>query len=87
MSEPMRMCAGCRIRAPKRELIRVVRTPTGEVIADAREKAPGRGAYICRNVDCFKKIRKSRALERMLEVAIPEETYEAIASLLDGADE
>lgn len=87
MSEPMRMCAGCRIRAPKRELIRVVRTPTGEVVADAREKAPGRGAYICRNVDCFKKIRKSRALERMLEVAIPEETYEAIASLLDGADE
>ena len=87
MSEPMRMCAGCRIRAPKRELIRVVRTPAGEVIADAREKAPGRGAYICRNVDCFKKIRKSRALERMLEVAIPEEIYEAIASLLDGADE
>lgn len=87
MSEPMRMCAVCRIRAPKRELIRVVRTPTGEVVADAREKSPGRGAYICRNLDCFKKIRKSRALERMLEVAIPEETYEAIASLLDGADE
>ncbi len=84
MSEPMRMCAGCRTRAPKRELIRVVRTPDGQVIADAREKAPGRGAYICRNINCFKKIRKSRALERMLEVTIPEETYEVIASMLDG---
>ena len=87
MSEPMRMCAGCRTHAPKRELIRVVRTPAGEVVADAREKMPGRGAYICRSHECFAKIRKSRALERMLEVSITEETYEAIASLLDGADE
>ena len=84
MSEPMRMCAGCRIRASKHDLIRVVRTPDGEVFADAREKAPGRGAYICRDQDCFRKIRKSRALERMLGVAVPEETYEAIASMLDG---
>ncbi len=84
MSEPVRMCAGCRIRAPKHELIRVVRTPEGKIFADAREKLPGRGAYICRDQACFRKIRKSRALERMLGADVPEETYEAIASMLDG---
>ena len=84
---PQRQCMGCRERKPKRDMIRVVRGTDGVVSLDFGGKKNGRGAYICRNVDCFKKIRKSRALERMLEVAIPEETYEAIASLLDGADE
>ena len=87
MSDPVRMCAGCRERAPKRELIRIVRTPAGEVVADARDKAPGRGAYICRKAECLKKAQKSRALDRMLNVAIPNETYEAIAVMLDGAHE
>jgi hypothetical protein len=86
MSEPLRMCAGCRERAPKKELIRIVRTPTGEVIADARDKAPGRGAYICRKSACLKKAQKSRALERMLNVVIPPETYEALGEVLDGVD-
>ncbi len=85
MAEPVRMCAGCRERALKRELIRVVRTPTGDVIVDARDKAPGRGVYLCKNPECLKKIRKSRALERMLEVPISEETYEALATALEGA--
>jgi hypothetical protein len=80
------MCAGCRERAPKKELIRIVRTPTGEVIADARDKAPGRGAYICRKSTCLKKAQKSRALERMLNVVIPPETYEALGEVLDGVD-
>jgi hypothetical protein len=80
------MCAGCRERAPKKELIRIVRTPTGEVIADARDKAPGRGAYICRKSACLKKAQKSRALERMLNVVIPPETYEALGEVLDGVD-
>lgn len=84
MSEPMRMCAACRQRTPKKELIRIVRTPSGEIAADAREKLPGRGAYLCRSHDCLKKAQKSRALERMLNVQIPEETYEAIASMMDG---
>jgi hypothetical protein len=80
------MCAGCRERAPKKELIRIVRTPTGEIIADARDKAPGRGAYICRKSACLKKAQKSRALERMLNVVIPPETYEALGEVLDGVD-
>jgi predicted RNA-binding protein YlxR (DUF448 family) len=80
------MCAGCRERAPKKELIRIVRTPTGEIIADARDKAPGRGAYLCRKSACLKKAQKSRALERMLNVVIPPETYEALGEVLDGVD-
>ena len=84
MAVPMRMCAGCRERAPKKELIRVVRTPAGELILDARDKAPGRGAYICRKPECLRKARKSRALERMLEIAIPPEAYDALEAALDG---
>lgn len=84
MSDPIRMCAACRGRAAKHELLRVVRTPDGSIVADAREKAPGRGAYICRRAECFKKVQKTRALDRMLKVSVPDEIYEAIASLLDG---
>ena len=84
MAEPIRMCAGCRERAPKKDLIRVVRTPEGELILDARNKAPGRGAYICRKTDCLRKARKSRALERMLEISIPPEAYDELEETLNG---
>ena len=64
---PMRQCLGCREMKPKRELLRVVRSPEGEVAFDARGKLPGRGAYVCPNPDCFKKAVKTRALDRALE--------------------
>ena len=86
MSEPVRMCAACRQHAPKKELIRIVRSPDGEVIADAREKAPGRGAYLCRRMECLAKARKSHALDRVLKIEISDEIYEALASILDGAN-
>jgi hypothetical protein len=86
MAEPVRMCAGCRERAPKKELIRIVRTPSGEILADARDKAPGRGAYLCRKTACLTKAQKSRALERMLQVDIPSETYEQLREVLHGLD-
>ena len=84
MADPIRMCAACREHVAKHELIRIVRTPDGNIVADAQAKVPGRGAYLCRKSSCFKKVRKSRALDRMLNTSISEETYEAIASLLDG---
>ena len=86
MLEPVRMCAACRQHAPKKELIRIVRTPDGEIVADAREKAPGRGAYLCRKTECLAKVKKSRALERMLKTEISDEIYEAVASMLEGAN-
>ena len=72
---PQRQCMGCRERKEKRELIRVVRSPEGAVSLDFRGKAPGRGAYICPEMACLKKAIRSKALERSLETAIPEEIY------------
>ena len=72
---PQRQCMGCRERREKRELIRVVRAPDGGVSLDFRGKAPGRGAYICPDPMCLKKAIRSKALERSLEVPIPEEIY------------
>ena len=84
MADPIRMCAGCRERFPKRELIRVVRTPDGSLLLDARDKAPGRGVYICRRAECLKKARKSRALERMLNIEIPDQAYDDLEKALNG---
>ena len=78
MADPVRMCVGCRARAPKKELIRIVRTPDGQIVADAKGKTSGRGAYICRKAECLQKARKNRALERMLAVPISPETYDAL---------
>ena len=72
---PMRMCVGCREMKPKAEMIRVVRTPQGEILVDRRGKVSGRGAYLCLGSECFAKARKSRALERQLETPISEEIY------------
>lgn len=80
---PMRQCLGCREMKPKRELLRVVRSPEGEVAFDARGKLQGRGAYVCPNPDCFKKAVKTRALDRALEVKIPDEVMERLAGLLE----
>ena len=80
---PMRQCLGCREMKPKRELLRVVRTPEGEVSLDTRGKKPGRGAYVCPNADCLKKAIKTRALSRALETEIPEEVMQRLAAELE----
>ena len=72
---PQRQCMGCRERKAKKELIRVVRSPEGDVSQDFHGKKNGRGAYICPQMECLKKAIRSKALERSLEVPIPEEIY------------
>ena len=72
---PMRMCVACREMKPKKELIRIVRTPENEIKADLTGKASGRGAYICRSVQCLEKAKKIRALERALDKKIDEEVF------------
>ena len=72
----MRQCLGCNEHKPKRELIRVVRTPEGEIVLDLVGKKSGRGAYVCPKASCFKKARKSGRIGQSLECAIPEEVYE-----------
>lgn len=75
---PMRQCVGCREMKPKKELIRVVRSPEGQVSLDFRGKLPGRGAYVCPNPACLAKARKSKALERAFSAPLPEEVYQAL---------
>lgn len=75
---PMRQCLGCREMKPKRELIRVVRSPEGEISLDFKGKASGRGAYVCPNPACLKKAVKARALERAFSAQIPPEVYEKL---------
>ena len=75
---PQRQCMGCRERKDKRELIRVVRGTDGTVSLDFSGKLNGRGAYICPKADCLQKARKSKALERSLEVPIPEAVYDRL---------
>ena len=83
---PIRQCIGCREQKPKPELIRVVRSPQGEVTLDFRGKSPGRGAYLCRDAACLKKAVKSRALERALSVSIPPEVYERLLAEMEAGD-
>ena len=75
---PQRMCVGCREKRDKKDLLRVVRTPEGQLVLDTTGKKSGRGAYVCRNPECLRKARKSRALERAFETAIPAEVYDAL---------
>jgi predicted RNA-binding protein YlxR (DUF448 family) len=75
---PMRQCLGCREMKPKRELIRAVRSPEGEVSLDFRGKKPGRGAYVCPNAECLKRAVKSKALSRAFGVPIPDSIMEEL---------
>ena len=75
---PQRQCMGCRERKAKREMIRVVRCTDGSVNLDFGGKMNGRGAYICPNPECLKKALRSKALDRSLEVTIPEEVYDRL---------
>ena len=75
---PVRQCLGCREHKPKPDLIRVVRSPEGEVSLDFKGKKPGRGAYVCHDPECLKKARKSRALERAFSAPLPDEVWEQL---------
>ena len=77
---PTRRCTGCGEHFPKNTLIRVLRTPEGEIVLDLTGKKNGRGAYICKNAACLKKARKSGRIAASLECAIPEEVYDRLES-------
>ena len=84
---PMRMCVGCREMKPKRELIRVVRSPEGEISLDFRGKKPGRGAYVCPDPECLKKARKSRALERAFSAPLPDEVWAQLEEQMKAGEQ
>ena len=81
---PQRQCLGCNEHKPKRELLRVVKSPDGEISLDFTGKKSGRGAYICHDLRCLKKARKSRRIDRSLDCTIPEEIYDKMESELSA---
>ncbi|MDY3907005.1 MAG: YlxR family protein [Lawsonibacter sp.] len=84
---PMRQCVGCREMKPKKELIRVVRSPEGAVSLDFRGKLPGRGAYVCPDPACLAKARKSRGLERAFDAALPAQVWDDLEAQMKGGDQ
>jgi hypothetical protein len=74
----MRMCLGCGEMKPKRELIRVVKSKEGDISLDLTGKKSGRGAYICKSVECFEKARKARKFERSFSCMISEDIYNSM---------
>lgn len=78
----MRKCLGCNEMKPKKELIRAVKSPDGEISLDLTGKKSGRGAYICPDKVCFQKARKGKRIERALDTQIPESVYDAMAEQL-----
>lgn len=82
---PQRQCVGCRTMHDKRDLIRVVKSPEGEISLDVRGKKPGRGAYLCKSAECLAKARKSKALERTFSLSISDEVYAALEAEMQEA--
>ncbi len=75
---PQRQCVGCRVMKDKRELLRVVKSPEGDISLDFTGKKAGRGAYVCHELACLQRARKSRALERAFETTISPEIYDSL---------
>lgn len=78
---PMRTCVVTKEKLEKRQLLRIVRTPNGEILVDETGKANGRGAYLKKDVEVINKAKKAKILERILQVSIPEDIYEEALSL------
>ena len=83
---PMRQCLGCREMKAKKELIRVVRSPEGQISLDFTGKANGRGAYLCPEAGCLKKAVRAKALERAFETQIPPEIYERLKQEMERGE-
>ena len=83
---PMRQCLGCREMKPKKELIRVVRSPEGEIRLNFKGKANGRGAYVCPDAGCLKKAVKAKALERAFSCQSPQEVYDALNEQMERGE-
>ena len=79
---PLRTCMGCNEKKPKKELVRIVKNKDGEIFIDRIGKADGRGAYICDSIECLEKVIKSKRLERVLEIQIPEEVYNNLRGVI-----
>ena len=78
-----RTCVGCGVESPKKGLVRIVRKADGGLAIDQTGRAPGRGAYLCANLECLKEARRRKALSRCLKVEVPASFYEEIAAYFE----
>ena len=83
---PLRKCTGCGEMKPKKELVRVVKSPEGEVSLDLTGRKPGRGAYVCPRVDCLRLARKARRLEKALSCPIPAAVYDRMEEEFEASE-
>ena len=81
---PLRMCTGCMEMKPKKELIRVVKSPDGVVSVDLKGKMSGRGAYICKSKECLEKAFKAKRLSRNLDTPISEDIYNRLKEEIEN---
>lgn len=84
---PMRQCVGCNEMKMKKDMMRVLKTPEGPVCLDKTGKKNGRGAYLCNDMECLKKARKNKGLERSLKMTIPAEVYDDLEREFEESDE
>ena len=82
--QPVRKCMGCNAQKLKKELIRIVRSPEGEISIDPKGKKSGRGAYICHDKTCLAKVKKSKRLNKIFEVEIPDAIYVTLEAELEA---
>lgn len=75
---PLRQCVGCQQMKPKKDMMRVLKTPEDEMILDTTGKKNGRGAYLCKDMECLKKARKNKGLERSFKMSIPDTVYDSL---------
>ena len=80
--QPQRTCMGCNQKKDKKELIRIVKNKDNEISIDKTGKKEGRGAYICDDVKCLEKLKKSKRLERVFEMSISDEIYESLRGVI-----
>ena len=83
---PMRRCNGCNEQKPKNQLIRIVKSPDDEISLDLTGKKSGRGAYICNDIECLRKARKSRRIDRTFEMTIPDSVYDSLEEQIKKDD-
>ena len=83
---PLRKCTGCGEMKPKKELVRVVKSPEGEVSLDLTGRKPGRGAYVCPRVDCLRLARKARRLEKAFSCPIPADVYDRMEEEFEASE-
>lgn len=75
---PLRQCVGCQEMKPKKEMMRVLKTPENTMILDTTGKKNGRGAYLCKDMECLKKAKKNKGLERSFKMSIPDTVYDSL---------